>query len=300
MRIFVKWINHLLPLGRFISTAFIYYVVGRKLTNTVDVSGTGKCLVKREIVTALPYNQEHAAWEPVAEEERMSNLVQNNIMMSVFFLRTAWCVCSCLYCVQALQPIDYEFLVNSAIRCLYMARFPDPYSSALKTNSSGMKLAAYETPTCGPPMALTGQLEAHFNISSQRMCGVAWLKCCSLDHSFWRNVKLLSALLTSELSLLMEDVPLETRLWTKFHHDWAPPHSGRKFIGFLTQRYGSRWVSRTGLVAWSPRSPDLIRRHLLLRSLTKETIYKTRIQTRVELLWRIMNIWEDFRWYNGQ
>jgi hypothetical protein len=108
---------------------------------------------------------------------------------------TLWRLCPCcLHHVQALQLNHYELLVNFASRCLYIAGFPIRYSSVLKNNSGGMELTVHETPTCGPPMALTGQLEAHFNLSSQRMCGVAWLESCWLDHSFWINVELLSAL----------------------------------------------------------------------------------------------------------
>jgi hypothetical protein len=62
----------------------MYFVVGRQLMNIADVSGIGKCLAKREIVTALPCNQEHAARWAVAVEERKLNAVQCSPTMSVF------------------------------------------------------------------------------------------------------------------------------------------------------------------------------------------------------------------------
>jgi hypothetical protein len=59
------------------------------------------------------------------------------------------------------------------------------------------------------------------------------------------------------LTLLMEDVLLETKRGIFFQHDEAPPHFGRKITAYLNQRYENRWMFRCGPVTWPLRSPEI-------------------------------------------
>jgi hypothetical protein len=64
--------------------------------------------------------------------------------------------------------------------------------------------------------------------------------------------------LTKKLTLLMADVPLQTRRGVYLQHDGAPPHIGREVTAHLNRRYENRWIGRRDPVTWLPRSPDLL------------------------------------------
>jgi hypothetical protein len=65
-------------------------------------------------------------------------------------------------------------------------------------------------------------------------------------------------ILTNELPLLMEDVPLETKREIFFQHDGATPRFDHQDTVYLNQRYENRLIGRRGPVPCPPRSPELI------------------------------------------
>ena len=62
--------------------------------------------------------------------------------------------------------------------------------------------------------------------------------------------------LQEELTRLLEDVPLNTRIRIYFQHDGAP-HSSREGRNFLKGRFPGRWIGRVGTHNWPARSLNL-------------------------------------------
>jgi hypothetical protein len=60
-----------------------------------------------------------------------------------------------------------------------------------------------------------------------------------------------------ELSVLLEDVPLQIRRQLWLQQDGALRHFGRHVTAFLNQYFTNRSTGRQGPVAWPSRSPDL-------------------------------------------
>lgn len=87
---------------------------------------------------------------------------------------------------------------------------------------------------------------------------------------------------------LMEDVDLATRRWMWFQHDGAPAHFSTIVRDYLRSIYSDRWVGRGGPVAWPARSPDLTPLDFYLWGHMKQLVYSTPIQTREELMQKII------------
>jgi hypothetical protein len=104
------------------------------------------------------------------------------------------------------------FVFNFASGCLNITGLFTSDFSVMKQISIGMELTTQNIPTCVPQTVLAVPLKAPYNIDSQWMCRVVWLGSFWLGHSFW-NFYL------HFLTLLMENVSLQTRLWTLFRHD---------------------------------------------------------------------------------
>jgi hypothetical protein len=64
-------------------------------------------------------------------------------------------------------------------------------------------------------------------------------------------------LLMNEVQLLMEDMPLETRLKVFFKLGRVPPYFGYQVMTYLNQHYGNWWIGLAGSVSRQLRSPDL-------------------------------------------
>ena len=93
--------------------------------------------------------------------------------------------------------------------------------------------------------------------------------------------------LRHQLPLLLEDVPLKTRQRMILQHDGAPPHYSRQVIEHLNQAFPGRWIGRGGPHAWPARSPDLTPLDFYLWGHMKTLVYKTKVNSREELLHRI-------------
>ena len=88
---------------------------------------------------------------------------------------------------------------------------------------------------------------------------------------------------------LLEDVPLATRTTMYFQHDGAPPHSTIRVREHLTNMYPNRWIGRGSTINWPPRSPDLTPLDFCLWGWMKSLVYRRRVDTRDQLLGRIMD-----------
>lgn len=89
---------------------------------------------------------------------------------------------------------------------------------------------------------------------------------------------------------LLDDVPLATRMRMFFQHDGAPAHVTRQVTQYLNTIFPDRWIGRSGPVQWPPRSPDLTPLDYCLWGWMKTEVYNIQVNTREELVARIMNI----------
>jgi hypothetical protein len=90
------------------------------------------------------------------------------------------------------------------------------------------------------------------------------------------------------LNPLLEEVPLHIRNDMWLMHDGAPPHFGRAVRDHLNITYPNRWIGRGGPFPWPPRSPDLTPLDFFLWGHLKYLVYKTPVNTRNDLLNRIL------------
>jgi hypothetical protein len=65
--------------------------------------------------------------------------------------------------------------------------------------------------------------------------------------------------LLHKLPLLLEDVPLASRVRMWIQHDGTPPHYGREVTTYLNRKFRGRWIGRGGPVTWPPRSLTYLR-----------------------------------------
>lgn len=101
--------------------------------------------------------------------------------------------------------------------------------------------------------------------------------------------------LQETLPLLLEDIPLDVRQGMWFQQDGAPPHFYREVTTFLNEIFPNRWIGRGGPVHWCPRSPDLTPLDYFLWGYMKAQVYSVRINTREELIARIMEVANQIR-----
>lgn len=94
--------------------------------------------------------------------------------------------------------------------------------------------------------------------------------------------------LQEELPNLLEDVPLALRRGMYFQHDGAPPHFSLAVRAHLDFYFPERWIGRGGPHSWPPRSPDLTPVDYCIWGWMKNIVYKTKVNTREELIGRIM------------
>jgi len=79
--------------------------------------------------------------------------------------------------------------------------------------------------------------------------------------------------LRNELPGLLEDIPLKKRSQMYFQHDGASPHYTRHVREYLNESFPNCWLGHDGLVAWSPRSPDLTPLYYYLWDNMKPLVY---------------------------
>jgi hypothetical protein len=102
-------------------------------------------------------------------------------------------------------------------------------------------------------------------------------------------LKLARAYVDFPLPLLLEEVPLAKRMRMVFQHDGAPAHYSRLVTHHLNLTFPERWIGRGGHIQWPPRSPDLTPLDFCLWGWMKSEVYKENVNTRDELVARIMN-----------
>jgi len=93
--------------------------------------------------------------------------------------------------------------------------------------------------------------------------------------------------LQNEFPVLLENVPLDTRLRMWFQQDGAPAHFARVVRNYLNVLFPQRWIGRNGYVSWPARSPDLTPLDFYLWGYIKNVVYKDRPITAENLKRRI-------------
>jgi hypothetical protein len=93
--------------------------------------------------------------------------------------------------------------------------------------------------------------------------------------------------LKNELSLLLEDVPLNIRKQLIFQMDGCGAHSARVVTNWMNAHYPRRWIGRFGPVKFPPRSPDLTPMDFTIWAQLKSHVYSRPVNTREELVMRI-------------
>jgi hypothetical protein len=101
--------------------------------------------------------------------------------------------------------------------------------------------------------------------------------------------------LNVDLPGLLEEIPLEIRRAMWFMHDGAPAHFTLNVRHFLNVSYGPQWIGRGGPTVWPPRSPDLNSCDFYLWGYMKSMVYRTAVNTKDDLLNRIMLAAERIR-----
>lgn len=94
--------------------------------------------------------------------------------------------------------------------------------------------------------------------------------------------------LQQDLYPLLEEIPLNIRSSMWLMHDGAPPHFSREVRNFLNDAFPNRWIGRGGPLPWPPRSPDLNPLDFFLWGHLKSLVYSTPVNTREELVHRII------------
>jgi hypothetical protein len=94
-------------------------------------------------------------------------------------------------------------------------------------------------------------------------------------------------ILQNELPKQLKDVPLAARIATYFQYDGAPSH--RLVMQHLSDTFPNWWIGRGSNITWAPRRPDLTPLNFCLWSWMKSEVYRRKVDTRNELLDRIMD-----------
>lgn len=101
--------------------------------------------------------------------------------------------------------------------------------------------------------------------------------------------------LREQLPLLLEGVPEDIRNNLIFQQDGAPPHYTLPVRQYLDEVFPGRWIGRNGHYQWPARSPDLTPLDFYLWGHWKELVYAVSINTKEQLIARIMETAEEIR-----
>ena len=93
--------------------------------------------------------------------------------------------------------------------------------------------------------------------------------------------------LTTQLPILLEDVPLHNRHTMWYQHDGCPAHNAGINRQELNTTFPGRWIGRGGPVHWPARSPDLTPLDYYLWGYLKDQVYRTEPTTREDMKQRI-------------
>ena len=101
--------------------------------------------------------------------------------------------------------------------------------------------------------------------------------------------------LSTRLHEILEEVPVDIRLRTRFMHDGVPPHFSRVARQFLNRHFANKWIGRGGPIAWLARSPDLNPLDFHLLGHLKSIVYATSIENAEILRNRIQQGFRQIR-----
>ena len=87
-----------------------------------------------------------------------------------------------------------------------------------------------------------------------------------------------------KLPALLENVPVQTQRQMCYQHDRAPPYFSQ-----VVRQYLNRWIGRSGVQNWPPRSLDMNPLDYHVRGYMKAVAYEHTVNTRKELLQRILS-----------
>jgi hypothetical protein len=82
---------------------------------------------------------------------------------------------------------------------------------------------------------------------------------------------------------------LGTRHHMHRQHDVAPTHYTTIVTQHVNNMYPNRWIGRGSLIRWPARSPDLTLFDFSLWGLLKGEVYRTKVNTRADLIARVNN-----------
>ena len=135
-----------------------------------------------------------------------------------------------------------------------------------------------------------------FNINSNAMYGQV---CTMIVGPYFLPDRLTSTaflnFLRNELSYLLEDVPFYSvqNIWMQL--DGCPAHYGTQVRQWLDNQFPHRWINRRGPISWPQRSPDLMPLDFYLWGTLKNKVYRTRINSRNELIQKINNAFNEMK-----
>jgi hypothetical protein len=89
--------------------------------------------------------------------------------------------------------------------------------------------------------------------------------------------------LNEELPMLLEEVPLATRMAMAYQHDGCPAHYYRGVRQWMDNHYPERWTGRGGPIPWPARSPDLTPCDFYIWGHMKALVYDRPIQSQEDL-----------------
>lgn len=93
--------------------------------------------------------------------------------------------------------------------------------------------------------------------------------------------------LQNDLPLLLDDVPILSRISHTYQQDGAPCHYDRNVTNWLNENYPNNWIGRNGPIHWPARSPDLTVLDFYVWGTMKAFVYSKEIETKQELIQRI-------------
>ena len=100
---------------------------------------------------------------------------------------------------------------------------------------------------------------------------------------------------STRLHEILEEVPVDIRLSTRFMHDGSPPRFSRVARQFLNQHFANKWIGRGDPIAWAARSPDLNPLDFHLLGHLKSIVYATSIEHAEILRNRIEQVFRQIR-----
>lgn len=94
-------------------------------------------------------------------------------------------------------------------------------------------------------------------------------------------------LLNTQISDLLDDLPLGVINNMYFQLDGAPVHNAAAVRTWLNERYFNHWIGRGGPIPYPPRSPDITPLDFFLWGYVKNVVYSRPVDTRDVLIERI-------------